>query len=336
MKHGWRRALAAIAAMVVAGSGVFALAADLRVATYNVEDIGAEGSSQYRALVQVLRRMDADVVLIQEVDAEAGDLARVARLAKDAGYAHRCVSEVSGTLSGDLHNAGLSRFPIGNCASWSAAELSGRRRANDITRDVLEIGVRSGGVLWGLFAVHLKGGPRNGDRFRRQVELLRVTRAMSRFRAKHPDSPIVLGGDFNEDVRRGPFGKPVFRKLPRGLPPSYRLGADVRFPVVYDPFGLLRAEGFVMVAAVQEPGDPATRWVSGRRIDYLWIGSGVGVEAAEVYDSCDDSGEPAAGMVPKAGAPLPCGRTGEASDHFGVLAVLTYRERVRRSTMGDR
>jgi endonuclease/exonuclease/phosphatase family metal-dependent hydrolase len=325
-----RRLAAALVCLValpaVAGSDA------VRVATYNVQGIGAEGSRQYRALVEVLQRVDADVVLLQEVNGKDGDLARLDGLAVAVGYDHRCVSRVSGTLSGHLHNACLSRRPIQACRSWSAAELSGDPRANDITRDVLEVQLRvaAGEVHWGMFVTHLKGGREARNRFRRQVELRRVLEAIRRFREGHPTSPVVLAGDLNDDAEKGRFGTLVFSRLPTGLPRTYRLGTDVAFPVVHDPFTRLAAAELRPVSASHEdtPKTLETRWVSHRRIDYLLIGPGLEVVGTEVYDSCDDNGRddpPPGHFLPKAGAPLPCRRTGHASDHFPVFADLRLR-----------
>jgi endonuclease/exonuclease/phosphatase family metal-dependent hydrolase len=330
----WLPGRPAIAA-VLAAVAIVGCAADddrspiVRVATYNIQDVGQPGSEQYTALLAVLARIDADIVLLQEVDAREGDLSRLHGMAKRAGYEHVCVSETSGTLSGDLHNACLSQFPILECTSWSSAELSGDPEANDITRDILEahVDVGSGGH-WALFSVHLKGGPDERNRFRRQVEIGRLLGAIEAFTAEHPGSPVIVGGDFNEDAADGPFGEPVVERLPGKLPRTYRLGNDISFPVVYDPFESLRAANLVLIKAFHEddPGDESTRMHSWRRLDYLWVGTGAEVQGAEVYDSCDDDGTddpPVGDHLDKTGKPLPCKVTGRAADHFPVVADLT-------------
>jgi len=334
MTNRWlsgRLAIAAVlAAMTIAGCVAEDDPSDVvRVATYNVQVVGQATSDQHRALLEVLARIDADVVLLQEVDAEEGDLPRLRRMAGRAGYEHVCVSETSGTLSGGLHNACLSRHPIVRCISWSAAELSGDPEANDITRDILEVHVDVGsGNPWGLFSIHLKGGPDDRNRFRRQVEVRRLLGAIEAFAAEHPDSSVIVGGDFNEDVADGPFGDLVVEELPGRLPRSFRLGGDLSFPVVYDLFESLRAADLRLVEALHEddPGDDSTRMYSWRRLDYLWVGPGVEVRGAEVYDSCDDDGTddpPVGHRLDKTGKPLPCKVTGRAADHFPVVVDVS-------------
>jgi len=316
----------AAAAVVVTGH---APCADLRLATYNTEGLGTPGSSAYVTLSEILARIDADVVMLQEI--EPVDVNEVGALAAELGYPYDCVSGVSGTLSGGLHTAALSRFPLGVCLSWSAAELSGDPQAKDITRDVFEVHVDVDGLApWGIFTVHLKAGGTDTDKFRRQVELARVTKALDRFHLLHPGSPYVLTGDHNEDIGDGPFGAPTFFALPAGLPPTYHLGSDITFPVTYDPFETLIDHGIVPLDAFHEdePTDDSTRWVSGRRLDYLIADPHVSKLGTEVYDACNDNNvdDPPPGYwLPKAGFPLPCGTEKVPSDHLAVFGDLARR-----------
>ena len=313
----------AAASVVVTGR---APAADLRLATYNTEGLGAPGSSAYVTLSEILARIDADVVMLQEINPE--DVAQVGALAAELDYPFDCVSTVSGTLSGGLHTAALSRFPLDACLSWSAAELSGDPQANDITRDIFEVHVDVDGLApWGIFTVHLKAGGTDTDKFRRQVELARVTKALERFHLLHPGSPRVLTGDHNEDIGDGPFGSPTFFVLPPGLPQTYHLGSDITFPVTYDPFVTLAADGVHPLDAFHEdePTDDSTRWVSGRRLDYLIADPHVVKLGTEVYDACNDNNvdDPPPGYwLPKAGFPLPCGTEKVPSDHLAVFGDL--------------
>ena len=307
-----------------------AVGADLRVASYNVQRLGDPGSPEYQALVEILQRVGADVVMIQEVSGSS-EVARVGDLAADAGYGHHCVSETSGTLSGGLRTASLSRVPLVQCISWSAAELSGDQNANDITRDIFEVHARvdPNRAVWGVFTSHIKSGSTNRDKFRRQVEIQRAMQAVSNFMAANPGAPVVFTGDLNEDIGDGPFGQPVFDQAPAGLPSSYELGSDIAFPVVYDPFVTITAEGLAVQDASHEdaPGDDQTRWASGRRLDYLCVDLHAGPEGTEVYDACDDNGvddPPPGNFLAKTGSPLACGREQEASDHLDVFADVQW------------
>ncbi|MDX1388194.1 MAG: endonuclease/exonuclease/phosphatase family protein [Acidobacteriota bacterium] len=330
-----RRCLIATVLLLIA-SAVCAVERDgresVRIATYNVQGVGAPESEQHEALVAVIERVDADVLLLQEIDAEFGDLEHIQAIARRTGHEHVCLSEISGTLSGDLHTACLSRFPLVGCFSRSAAALSSDPDANDITRDILEahVAVEPGEDVWGFFVVHLKGGREERNVFRRQVEVRRIVQAIGSFARERPGSPIVLAGDLNEDLGDGRFGS-EHETLPVGLPRTYRLGRDIAFPVVYGPFAAIRGRGLEPIDAFHEDDatDDATRLRSWRRLDYLFVNEHLAVDGAEVYDSCDDNGkdDPAPGRpLPKPGRPLPCKVTGRAADHLPVFADVSRRQ----------
>ncbi len=314
------------AALLVLGAPCGTFRADgLRVGSYNTQGLGTPGDASWNALVDVLRRVDADAAAIQEV-LGATDRDHVDELAAEAGYSYWAISEISGTLSGNERTAVLSRWPIVDSVSYSAAELSGDPDANDITRDifVVWIEIEAGRAAWAVITVHLKAGTSDTSKFRRQVEIRRVVQAIELVRAATPGSPVVLTGDFNEDPRNGPFGAPVFDAPPPGLPVTYRLGADITFPVIYDPFRTLENAGMTRLEAFHEddPQDPVTHPATYRILDILWLEQHAGGTGTEVYDSCDDDGiddPPPGNNLPKAGTPLPCGVTDTASDHLDVF-----------------
>ncbi len=296
----------------------------LRVVTWNCLGLQT-GSSAYDALVDTLVRLDGDVVLLQEISG-ATDAANVPLLASDCGYAFSFVGNISGTLSGGLRTAILSRHPITASASWTAAELSGDPLANDITRDIIEVVVSVPEVCQpvALFTVHLKSGSSNTDRFRRQVEQQRLKKAIDLRQAATPGVQVIVGGDFNEDTDNAPFTD-TWSTLPSGLPASYKLGTDVTFPVTYDPFGVLAGEGLQYVDATQEDSTTVYSTISGsgNRLDYVWAPAGMVVLGDEVYDSVDDDGVdggPAGNVLRKAGAPLAAGTSATASDHWPLFA----------------
>lgn len=317
-------ARAALAALCLSAP---ALATDtLRVATFNCLGLNPAASG-YDALVDTLLRLDADVVLLQEVSG-AGDAAAIPGLAADCGYAFHFTGGTSGTLSGGLRNAILSRHALLDTESWTAAELSGDPLANDITRDIVEVLIAPAEACApvALFTVHQKSGSTSNDRFRRQVELKRLRQAIDLRQAATPGVQVLVGGDFNEDVADGPFTN-TWASTPGGLPGSYKLGSDITFPVTYDPFGTLAAEGLAYVDATQEDSAVVYSTISGsgRRLDYLWAPVGVAVLGDEVYDSADDDGldaPPAGHILRKAGAALPAATSATASDHWPLYADL--------------
>ena len=97
--------------------------ADLRVATWNIESVGAPESDEYAAALEVLARIQADVIALNEI-ASAADTLHLESLAADAGYP--ALAYTSGAPFGSDRNAILSRFPFAEAATeHDAATLSG-------------------------------------------------------------------------------------------------------------------------------------------------------------------------------------------------------------------
>lgn len=296
-----------------------------RLATYNVQSIDFN-TSGYTALVNILKRMDADVVCLQEIT-ELSEVPQVATLAAAAGYPFSTVSTAQGTLTGNLRNAIVSRYPLSNIKSWGADDISNDVDANDITRDILqaEVTIPETCVNAGIFTVHLKSGSTSLDKFRRAVELLRVKKVIENWAAAHPGAPVFLCGDFNDDVGDAPFGN-TFNSLPGGLPSTYELGNDITFPVVYDPFVTITQIGGLALTMADATSEDctncyATRVSSGRRLDYVFARFATPVLGDEVYASPSDNNvdDGAQGnWLYKAFSPPGSAASNDASDHYSV------------------
>ena len=242
----------------------------LRVATWNVESLGAVNGLQWTMAQAIVARMGAAVVAVQEVS--AGDVTAFPVFAAQAGYPYAALSSVSGTLSGGFHGAVISQHPVVFSQSHSAASISGDPGANDLTRDIFEVHVQPPGLSMpvGIFVIHLKAGTSSEDDFRRAVEIMRLAAVVGAFQAIHPGAAAIIAGDFNEDLGDGPFGWTI-SSLPSGLPSSYSLGNDIVLPLIYEPFATFTPLGFAIADATREDttDDYVTRPTSGRRLDYL-------------------------------------------------------------------
>lgn len=321
-----------------AGKSSGARASAIRIATYNVEGIGRPGSREWTALVAVLRRIDADLVLLQEITEDDGPR-RFRRLAEAASYPYRALSRVHGTLSGGLRVGCLSRRPILAQRSWSAAALSGDPRANDIGRDLLACRIAA---PWGeLLAVtlHFKAGPGAANAFRRAVEAARLGRLLDRSAGDRAPIPVVVAGDFNADPRfeRREHGR--FDGPPPDLPPTFRIGPGIDWPIPANVFAPLERRGFRALPASleDEPADRVTHPPTGRRIDLIWIGPRLRSTGAVVYEGCRDDGiddPPPGAFLPFAGTPLRCDATRRAADHRPVVADLVPRRPAGWSAAG--
>jgi endonuclease/exonuclease/phosphatase family metal-dependent hydrolase len=297
----------------------------VRFVSWNVQSLGGVSSEEFTAAVAILRRLDGDVVCLQEVESWEGS--RLASLARETGYAHVFQGRVSTPMAGGLTNACLSRFPFIEARSRSSGDISSDPAANETGRDLVQVRVE---VLQGrrfltVIAAHLKSGFEDADRVRRQVEVLRLAGIVDEVAAGHPGESIVAAGDFNEEVDGETLGT-VFRAPPSGLPSSFVLGRDLAYPIVYDPFAPLRARDFVLAHPHIEdlPERDATRIPSGKRIDFVFH-RGASARGSEVYDACADDGvdaAPAGDRLDKAGAPLACGINARAADHRPLVIDL--------------
>lgn len=286
----------------------------IRVATFNIESVGTPGMAQFDALRDILGRIAADVVCVQEVgDTELGSFGA---LAQEAGYEHVIVAEKSQPIGGALRNACIGRVPIELVGSYNGDDIA-QGYANDVGRDILVVRAQPvAGCYVGLFAVHLKSGDDLVDLFRRQVEIVRLMQVVSTYRIVRPDDGLVLLGDFNEHLDDTALGT-EFAAPPVGLPDSYVVGEDIDFPLRYHPFDTISGNGFRRVDATWEGSDDTTTWRSTVRLDYVFVDQATAT-AAEVYNACQDQG----GGIAKEGEPLPCGTSTTASDHMPVVADL--------------
>ncbi len=292
----------------------------IRVVTWNVESIGAQGSAEYNAALDVLKRIGADVVAVQEI-ASTTDADHLLSLASDLQYNYATVAP--GGPFGSDRAAFMSDLPLLADTSWTAAQLSGDPAANDLTRYILEaeIDVTGQGDLMTLVVNHWKSGGANADEYRRAIETQRMVQVVSQFA---DDTPFVLMGDVNADVRDGSPTPLVFTEEPTAdLPTDFVTGADIRAQFINgglpnDPFPPLAILAR-MLDAKQVDGNYATRPSSGRRLDYLFASPTLYLQGAQVYD-CGDEG--LMGGLPLEGQPLPATTCIQASDHLPVFADL--------------
>lgn len=291
----------------------------LRVVTWNVETIGDVGSAEYDAALQILARLDADVVALQEVEWST-DEHSLAPFAADAGYEH----VVSGwpVSFGDDTQVILSRFPITDSALLDGSDLSGDPLTVDLTRSIPVATIDVDGIDLTIATAHFKASDDTESQFRRTIDAHRAAQALGAF---DPAADRVLFcGDLNEDVMDPLDGPPVWTYAPNDLPSTYVLGGDLfdRMTSVglpNSPFQPLYDVGLSMVDAWQRDGSDLTRPESGRRLDYVLVSAPLLGGSAEVYDTADEhlAGLPMAGDAPTVD-------TLDAADHLPVVVDLPW------------
>ena len=197
----------------------------VRVAAYNVENLFDDKddpslSGEYddvkmitkptrvQAIADMIRKLDADVLCIEEVESlEALTWFRDTYL-KDMGYDH-AYSEDVGYYRG-VEQACLSRFPIKAHATFVAEDLSdmdGKRegegwakkkpdQGQKFQRSPLKLEIDVNGYPLTVYSVHLKAGGKEFE-YQRESESLQIVQFVKDELAKNPEANVVVMGDFN-------------------------------------------------------------------------------------------------------------------------------------------
>lgn len=183
-------------------------AADVvRVATWNAHDVfdevdrtappgdldtvppPAEVEAKLEAVAAVLRRVDADVVLLEEIE----DVSILRRLAARAGYPEARL--VEGWDPRGIDVAALSRIPVDAYVSHlGELDAAGRRIW---PRDCVEVHARTAGRPVVVVGSHLSSG-RSDDGTRRVIQAARLRAIADGVRRARPGALVLAGGDLND------------------------------------------------------------------------------------------------------------------------------------------
>jgi endonuclease/exonuclease/phosphatase family metal-dependent hydrolase len=182
-------------------------AAVVRVATWNVHDLfdevdrtappgdldavpsPAAVEAKLEAIAAALRRIDADVVVLQEVE----NAAVLGRLAARAGYPEARL--VDGLDPRGIDVAALSRFPVERYVSHLGEVGSAGRPL--WPRDCVEVHVVAAGRPVVVVASHLSSAL-SDDGTRRAEQAARLRAIADAARAARPSALVLAGGDLND------------------------------------------------------------------------------------------------------------------------------------------
>jgi endonuclease/exonuclease/phosphatase family metal-dependent hydrolase len=170
----------------------------LQVITWNIER-----GTAYDSILRVLRRLDADVVLLQEVDRDcrrtgyrdvARDLAHALDVNWIAAGEFQEIGEARGNRAAITGQAILSKFPITQTAvlrfaaqdrwRWSINPVQPRRGAR------IALKAQTAGIL--LYNTHFESG---GNEKLQQRQMAEILSDQAREGARQ--SPVLIAGDFN-------------------------------------------------------------------------------------------------------------------------------------------
>jgi endonuclease/exonuclease/phosphatase family metal-dependent hydrolase len=182
---------------------------DLKIVTWNIER-----GLAYDSILDVLRGLDADVVLLQEVDRScrrtdyrdvSRDLAEALQMNWVAAGEFQEIGEARGRDSAITGQAILSKFPIDNAKvlrfasqdrlRWSINPIQPRRGGR------IALKAETAGML--IYDTHIESGA-NETLQRRQVEEIIADQSGNQARQR----PVLIGGDFNNGpiLRSAMFG----------------------------------------------------------------------------------------------------------------------------------
>ena len=326
-----------------------ATAVPLRIVTFNIEgafvstDDGSErqpsltapGTVDYESVKEVLARIDADVVCLQEVfpsDYSNGVSKHFSSLAKELGYNYSVLATRSNSFDFQLRNAILSRYPFLDLEEIGSADYMDDRgivgengnRAKELARiqPAVVIDVPGAAQPTTIVTLHNKAltSPVDESRFRQAVEMDRLRGYLLDSGLDSTDNIIVLG-DFN--LRGSPE---TFTEEPSSLSASYNRGTDIPLPISFseDP-DFYFSSPFQMAALDARALNNSSVTTFGQStFDFILTTPAMTLLGSEIYRSSLDTSN-AQGLT-KAGNPLtsnpsnPSNTSAEASDHFAVFA----------------
>lgn len=315
-------------------------AVEIRVASFNVGaffaensggvfyplyGLGEAGTADHDSVRDILDRIDADVVALQEIDSadSAGSPNDVQDLATSLGYPHVYIAPVNASgdfkapFDSDLRVAVISRYPFLSTGAIRSPEFM-----RELTRlhAVVKVDVPGTSNDPVVITAHLKPGD-SIDRFRRGVEMKRLALHLNTLGLTDDDNYIITG-DFNLNPN---YGSTTYNTLPSGLPGTYALGADIPLPVSYsvNPLAYFTTPGVARLDPRQLNGSAVTfPGGAGYTLDLMLVSPAIAgrVTDSEVYNSALDTSNSSG--LPKAGSPLASGTSATASDHYAIFADL--------------
>ncbi|MEM9478570.1 MAG: endonuclease/exonuclease/phosphatase family protein [Verrucomicrobiota bacterium] len=320
-------------ALCLAISALSLQAVPIRVATFNVGGdfvdncgICEAGTVDHDTVKEILARIDADVVCLQEIfdDDRNGNPSDLDDLASGPvtgypGYGYPHIYRPSQTsLDFTLQTVILSKYPLS-----STVAVGSPSGANEVARRFPAVTVNVPGTSNDpvIISCHLKSGTGTTNNFRRGVEMLRMNEYLDAAGLDENDNIIILG-DFNLDL--DPFST-TYNTLPNSLPSTYSLGTDIdlvndgvfysEFPEDYFSTPSLNR----LVCRQPTSMSTATFPSSSRVIDHILISDALlnRTHSCEVYDSAEDTSNSIG--LPKNGNPLSSSTSLDASDHYAVF-----------------
>jgi endonuclease/exonuclease/phosphatase family metal-dependent hydrolase len=308
----------------------------IRVAAYNVENLfdavddpALQGEhddikmttkpGRLEAIADAIRRLDADVLCIEEI--EGLDCLKWFRdtYLKGMGYDH-AISEEVGYYRG-VEQACLSRFPIVSHATYVQEDLSdmdakrvgsgwaGRKadQGAKFQRSPLRVDVDVDGYRLTLFSVHFKAGGKEYS-YHRESEALQVMQFIGEILEKDPAANVAVLGDFNA----GPTDK------------TPKVFAEAGMRGGYDFRGTKKGN----------TKDLYTTHDSGRAIDFIYMSKGLADDAVDSSFFVLSTVHPASDYDWRKDPDKTKIPAGYASDHYPIAIDVMPKDRAGGAPAG--
>ncbi|MGJ8639578.1 MAG: endonuclease/exonuclease/phosphatase family protein [Opitutaceae bacterium] len=330
-------------------------AVTLRVVTFNIETnrgatgfptvaLNDPGTSDFDSVRDILLRIDADVICLQEV-ARNDIPTSVDSLADalDLDYVH--TSSGSGVFDTSLRNVVISRYPINNVEEIGTATYMDAigsvgtegGTAKDVTRAMPAFTVEVPGASspTTIITLHNKAlsSPITDDKFRQAVELARVKQYLDLNGLDDTDNIVVLG-DFNLGG-----AELDFTEEPTTLPSTYNRGSEILLsvanPIEYktDPSFYFTAVQNLNELDPRDLNNSDRTTPGGSRLDFILTSPAIIASGSEIYRSSLDTSNSTG--LDKEGSPLNDTSSTLASDHYAVFADLELEDALTTYTLTD-
>ncbi|MFM9958979.1 MAG: endonuclease/exonuclease/phosphatase family protein [Phycisphaerales bacterium] len=256
----------------------------IRLATYNIEnlfddrdDLSLSGNQEdvddtkpaehQKAVAEAIRRVDADIIALQEIESYDALIEFREKYLKDLGYLHAHSVDVGAERG--IEQAFLSRFPIIHAETWPVMPLDGvepetidgrpndnagkpmisRRSPLAVTIEVPAEVTKAKPYRLTLINIHQKSG--RGFAFWREAEAQGIIDIYKRLAGDGTNANVAILGDFNATP-------------------------DQKSVRLYPKAGLIDAVGS------HDPGDPEfISHASNRDIDHIFVSPGLSKEIVE-------------------------------------------------------
>jgi endonuclease/exonuclease/phosphatase family metal-dependent hydrolase len=192
----------------------------------------AQYDTKKRKIAQVLRELDGDVVVLQEIEniGVLNDLANHELFRGRPYYQYREL--VSGNDPRGINIGVMSRLPLDRFVSHKEKEYSCPNDPSVVkrfARDGVEIHLTRNGLQFAIVGMHLLSQKDGESGERRRAEACHVRRIADNIKSSDPSKYVFIMGDMNDEPNSQVYTAISTRSDPEAL--VYRPVTDVYFPV---------------------------------------------------------------------------------------------------------